>query len=31
VCWIDGFTAGLHYVRPMHPAVFELLVERLKG
>lgn len=29
--WIDGFTAGLRYVRPMHPAVFELLVERLKG
>ena len=31
VCWIDGFTAGLQYARPMHPAVFELLVERLKG
>ena len=30
VCWVEGFTAGLHYVRPMHPAVFELLVERLK-
>jgi PilZ domain-containing protein len=31
VCWLDGFTAGLRYARPMHPAVFELLVERLKG
>ena len=31
VCWVDGFTAGLRFDRPMHPAVFELLVERLKG
>jgi len=31
VCWVDGFTAGLQFDRPMHPAVFELLVERLKG
>ena len=30
VCWIDGFTAGLQYARPIHPAVFDLLVERLK-
>lgn len=29
VCWIGGFTAGLKYARPMHPAVFDLLVERL--
>ena len=31
VCWVDGFTAGLRFDRPMHPAVFELLVERLKA
>jgi hypothetical protein len=29
VCWIEGFTAGLKYARPIHPAVFDLLVERL--
>ena len=31
VCWVEGFTAGLRFEKPMHPAVFELLVERLKG
>ena len=31
VAWTDNFTAGLRYLRPIHPAVFELLVERLKG
>jgi hypothetical protein len=31
VCWIDGFTAGIRYVRQIHPAVFDLLVERLRG
>ena len=31
VCWVDGYTAGLRFERPMHPAVFELLVERLRG
>ena len=31
VCWIDGFTAGVQFARPMHPAVFDLLIERLKG
>ena len=29
VCWADDFTAGLRFERPMHPAVFDLLVERL--
>ena len=29
VCWIEGFTAGLKFARPIHPAVFDLLVERL--
>ena len=31
VCWIDGHVAGLRFERPMHPAVFDLLVERLTG
>ena len=31
VCWIEGFTAGLRYAKAMHPAVFELLVDRLNG
>jgi hypothetical protein len=31
VCWVDGFTAGVQYVRQIHPAVFDLLVERLRG
>jgi hypothetical protein len=30
VCWIDGMAAGLRFEKPIHPAVFELLVERLK-
>jgi len=29
VCWVDGFTAGLSFEKPMHPAVFDLLIERL--
>jgi hypothetical protein len=29
VCWVEGFTAGVKFVRPMHPAVFDLLVVRL--
>jgi hypothetical protein len=29
VCWVEGYTAGVRFVRPVHPAVFDLLVERL--
>jgi hypothetical protein len=29
VCWIEGPCAGLRFERPIHPAVFDLLVERL--
>lgn len=29
VCWIDGYIAGLRFERPMHPAVFDLLLQRL--
>jgi hypothetical protein len=31
VCWVDGFTAGLKFDKPIHPAVFDLLVARLQG
>jgi hypothetical protein len=30
VCWVEGFTAGLRFGKPIHPAVFDLLVERLR-
>jgi hypothetical protein len=30
VCWVDGFTAGLRFERSIHPAVFQLLVDRLQ-
>jgi hypothetical protein len=31
VCWVDGAWAGLRFEKRMHPAVFELLLERLGG
>lgn len=30
VCWVDGFVAGVEFERPIHPAVFDLLVQRLR-
>jgi PilZ domain len=30
VCWITAKTAGLRFERPIHPAVFDLLIERLR-
>ncbi|WP_309662886.1 PilZ domain-containing protein [Sphingomonas sp.] len=29
VCWVDGFAAGLEFQRPVHPAVFDVLLKRL--
>jgi hypothetical protein len=29
VCWIDGHVAGVEFVRPIHPAVFDALVQKL--
>ncbi len=29
VCWVDEFAVGLEFQRPVHPAVFEVLLERL--
>lgn len=30
VCWIDGYVAGLRFEKPIHAAVFELLLDRLQ-
>lgn len=30
VCWIDGFIVGLRFERPFHPAVFDLLLARMR-
>jgi hypothetical protein len=29
VCWVESYVAGLRFEKPMHPAVFDLLLERL--
>ncbi len=29
VCWVEQHCAGLKFARPIHPAVFDLLIERL--
>ncbi len=29
VCWTRGFEVGLEFDRPIHPAVFEMLVSKL--
>lgn len=31
VCWVNGFAAGLEFQRPVHFAVFGVLIERLAG
>jgi hypothetical protein len=30
VCWLDGRSVGLQFSRPIHPAVFDLVAERLR-
>jgi hypothetical protein len=30
VCWIEGFSAGVNFVKPIHPAVFERLIATLR-
>ena len=30
VCWVEGGTAGLRFEKPIHSAVFDLLLERLR-
>ena len=29
VCWVEGPDAGVEFERPIHPAVFDLLLKRL--
>jgi hypothetical protein len=29
VCWVENYIAGLRFETPIHPAVFDLLVQRL--
>ena len=29
-CWIEDYVAGLRFEKPIHPAVFDLLLDRLK-
>jgi hypothetical protein len=31
VRWVDGFYGGLEFVRPFHPAVFDLLLRKLQA
>ena len=31
VCWVEGYQAGLRFERKIHPAVFDLLLTRLRG
>lgn len=31
VCWVRGFEIELEFERPIHPAVFEMLVKQLQG
>ena len=31
VCWVEGPMAGLQFTRPIHPAVFDLLLVRMRG
>jgi hypothetical protein len=30
VCWVRDFIMGVNFAKPMHPAVFDLVVERLE-
>lgn len=30
VCWVEGYVAGLRFERAIHPAVFDLLLHRLR-
>lgn len=29
VCWVEGTMAGVQFEKPIHPAVFELLLARI--
>ena len=29
-CWVDNFVAGVEFVTPLHPSVFDMLTQRMK-
>jgi len=29
VCWVEGFVVGVEFQKPIHPAVFESLIQRI--
>ena len=31
VCWVRDWVAGVEFVRPLHPAVFEMIASRMRG
>lgn len=31
VCWVKGYVAGIEFLKVFHPAVFDMLVGRLRG
>ena len=31
VCWTEEWVAGIEFDRPLHPAVFELVEQRMRG
>ena len=31
VCWVEGVAAGVEFQKPVHPAVFGILLNRLAG
>ncbi len=30
-CWVDGFVAGVEFVHPLHPSVFDMLTAKMGG
>lgn len=30
VCWVEGFAAGVNFVQPIHPAVFDGLIAEIQ-
>jgi hypothetical protein len=31
ICWVKGSDVGVEFVRPIYPAVFDILVDRLRN
>jgi hypothetical protein len=30
ICWVDGWVAGIEFDRPLHPAVFDMVEQRMR-